>query len=102
MSQHPYDQDYWPPFPTIEIIIANPFDDQATDPLPAKVDTGADMTVIPRRLAAKLGLTPFSRVLVQGFRGHSFALLNRYEAGETARSQVLPDFEIAVEAVCPP
>jgi len=69
MSQHPYDQDSWPPFPTIEIIIANPFDDQATDPLPAKVDTGADMTVIPRRLAAKLGLTPFSRVLVQGFRG---------------------------------
>lgn len=69
MSQHTYDQSYWPPFPTIEIVIANPYSAQATDPLPAKVDTGADMTVIPRRLAAELGLTPFSRVLVQGFRG---------------------------------
>jgi predicted aspartyl protease len=69
MGQYTYDQNYWPPFPTIEIVIANPFSDQATDPMPAKVDTGADMTVIPRRLAAELGLTPFSRVLVQGFRG---------------------------------
>ena len=69
MSQHTYDQSYWPPFPTIEVVIANPFSDQATVPLPAKVDTGADMTVIPRRLAVELGLTSFSRVLVQGFRG---------------------------------
>jgi len=36
---------------------------------------------------------------VFALRGHSFALLDRYEAGETARSQVLPDFEVVVEAV---
>ncbi len=39
---------------------------------------------------------------VFALRGQSFALLNRYESGETARSEVLPDFEIAVEAMCPP
>jgi hypothetical protein len=39
---------------------------------------------------------------VFALRGHSFILLDRYETGETARSEVLPDFEIAVEAVCPP
>lgn len=39
---------------------------------------------------------------VFALRGHSFTLLNRYEPGETVRSEVLPDFEIAVEAVCPP
>ena len=39
---------------------------------------------------------------VFALRGHSFALLNRYESGETVRSEVLPDFEVAVEAVCPP
>lgn len=35
-------------------------------------------------------------------RGHSFALLNRYEPGDIARSEVLPDFEVAVNEVCPP
>jgi hypothetical protein len=39
---------------------------------------------------------------VFALHGHSFTLLNRYEPGETVRSEVLPDFEIAVEAVCPP
>ena len=39
---------------------------------------------------------------VFALRGHSFALLNRYEPGETARSEVLPDFEVAVNKVCPP
>lgn len=39
---------------------------------------------------------------VFALRGHSFTLLNRYEAGETVRSEVLPDFEVAVNEVCPP
>ena len=39
---------------------------------------------------------------VFALRGHSFALLNRYGPGETVHSEVLPGFEIAVEAVCPP
>lgn len=34
-------------------------------------------------------------------RGHSFALLNRYEPGDTVRSEVLPGFEVAVSEVCP-
>jgi Uma2 family endonuclease len=39
---------------------------------------------------------------VFALRGHSFALLNRYEQGDIARSEVLPDFEVAVGEVCPP
>jgi len=39
---------------------------------------------------------------VFALRGHSFALLNRYKPGETVRSEVLPDFEITIDIVCPP
>lgn len=39
---------------------------------------------------------------VFALRGRSFALLNRYEPGETARSEVLPGFEVAVNEVCTP
>ena len=38
---------------------------------------------------------------VFALRGHSFTLLNRYEPGETVRSEVLPDFEVAVDEMCP-
>jgi Uma2 family endonuclease len=40
-------------------------------------------------------------VEVFALRGHSFTLLNRYEPGQTIRSEVLPDFEVAVDEVCP-
>ncbi len=43
----PYDADYFPPAPSIEIHLAVPDESFTVGPLPALVDTGADVSIVP-------------------------------------------------------
>lgn len=54
----PYDQSYVPPVPVIEIALRLPEGDQI-GPLPAVIDTGADVTVVPISTLAQLPIRPF-------------------------------------------
>jgi len=57
-----YDRSRRPPFPVAEVVVVNPDTGTGSQPLRGKLDTGADITVIPRRLLAELGL-PVQAVL---------------------------------------
>jgi predicted aspartyl protease len=48
-------------------------DDWATD-IPALIDTGADLTVLPEQVAARLGLIPVEHTPATGFDGHTSML----------------------------
>lgn len=41
----PYNQAYWPPFPTLTIVLQS--NDERLGPLPALLDSGADVSLIP-------------------------------------------------------
>ncbi len=53
-----YDRSRWPPTPVASVTVGHPTADVESSPLTGKLDTGADLTVIPRRLLAELGLHP--------------------------------------------
>jgi predicted aspartyl protease len=65
----PYDVSFRPPAPVAELTIVHPTDPTARASLPGKMDTGADVTVIPTWLAAELGLQPKGRAWTRGFDG---------------------------------
>jgi predicted aspartyl protease len=63
-----------PPAPFVLVIVSNP-DGTATAPdLPARVDTGADRTVIPNTLVGLLGLPEVGRLVFAGLAGQEIEL----------------------------
>lgn len=58
-----------PPAPFVLVIVSRP-DGAASEPdLPARVDTGADRTVIPADVAARLALDEVGTITLGGFGG---------------------------------
>lgn len=64
-----YDQHFVPPAPVADVIVAHPVTDVISSPFRGKLDTGADLTVIPERLVAELGLPARGRMWVRGYDG---------------------------------
>ena len=52
---HPYSSRYHPPMPIVEIALSAPGADFSLGPLPAIIDTGADITTVPKEYLVRLG-----------------------------------------------
>lgn len=63
-----------PPAPFVLVILSQVDGSGATPDLPAKVDTGADCTVIPSALAEQLALRETSRIRFGGLGGYETEL----------------------------
>jgi len=63
-----YSLDYDPPAPALKVRFNRPLSDHSME-LQVKIDTGADMTVVPERVISGLRLIPAGRVSVSSFDG---------------------------------
>jgi predicted aspartyl protease len=63
-----YSSEYSPPAPSLKVKFTRPFSDHSLE-LQAKLDTGADITVLPQHAVSELRLVPASRVSVSSFDG---------------------------------
>jgi len=64
-----YDRAFNPPAPVTDVTIANPVTPNKRSRVRGKMDTGADITVIPERLIVPLGISPKGRVWTRGYDG---------------------------------
>jgi hypothetical protein len=64
-----YDRTFNPPAPVADVTIANPVTPNKRSRVRGKMDTGADITVIPERLIVPLGISPKGRVWTRGYDG---------------------------------
>ena len=64
-----YDRQFEPPAPVAEMVIGHPVTDARSGSLRGKLDTGADVTVIPETLLRPLGLSPRGRIWVRSYDG---------------------------------
>ena len=65
----PYDRSYNPPAPVAEVSIAHPMTGVMSGMVRGKLDTGADFTVIPRRVASQLTLSAHGYVWARSYDG---------------------------------
>jgi len=63
-----YSFDYNPPAASLKVRFTNPISDHSTE-LQAKLDTGADITVLPQNAITELRVIPAGRVSVSSFDG---------------------------------
>jgi hypothetical protein len=64
-----YDPAFNPPAPVAEVIIVHPTTGAQSGLLRGKLDSGADLTVIPEGLVAQLGMSPKGHVWTRGYDG---------------------------------
>ncbi len=62
-----YDQELRPPAPFIDIVVRHPKYSAQAAQIRAKIDTAADISVIPITLVAQLGLPIASKLIVKGY-----------------------------------
>lgn len=74
MARYSYDITRKPPAPVLPLGIGRP-GDPAVVLLPALVDTGADMSVVPESVAAQLQLPAVDRVRVRSLDGQVQAIV---------------------------
>ncbi len=64
-----YDTGFHPPAPVADVTVAHPVTGLGSGTLRGKLDTGADVTVIPTRLVALLQITPKGHSWTRGYDG---------------------------------
>jgi predicted aspartyl protease len=69
MIRYTYNQQLSPPAPFVHVTIRPPERGFAVSDLPALLDTAADITVIPTRVAEQLHLVPLDETPIGGFDG---------------------------------
>lgn len=66
---YPYSNAHRPPAPVLEATIAHPGISDASTILNAKIDTGADITTIPKTVFLQPQIPPCREVLAVGYNG---------------------------------
>ena len=69
MIRYNYNQQLTPPAPFVHVTLQPPGWGTAVSQVPALLDTAADITVIPARVAEELELVPLDEIPVGGFDG---------------------------------
>jgi hypothetical protein len=64
-----YDNSFSPPAPVADVVVFHPITGMSSGALRGKLDSGADITVIPERLVAQLSLTPKGYTWTRGYDG---------------------------------
>lgn len=64
-----YDTSVRPPAPFADVLILHPFDPEQTRHIRGKLDSAADISVIPEEVADALRLIPAREVQTQGYDG---------------------------------
>lgn len=64
-----YDRRFHPPAPVAEVTLIHPVSLASSSTLRGKLDTGADVTVIPERVVTQLRMTPKGRIWTRGYDG---------------------------------
>ncbi len=96
MIQLPYQTDIYPPAPALDIEVTLPTDSDWHGPFSALVDTGADMTVIPEYLLARLRF-PSSRVAYLSTQWDQSPQMHIVQADIRVVGLIFPGVDIALD-----
>ena len=64
-----YSRDFDPPAPFMDIVIAASNDSERWRSVGALLDTGAEVSIIPRQTVYELELSPYAEMIIEAFDG---------------------------------
>lgn len=88
-----YDQTQDPPAPMLQVIISGARRSQPHRTLPALLDTGGDITAIPRALVVPLRLYDVGRIQIEGVEGEK-STFPLYAITLTLNLLIVPRLEV--------
>ncbi|MEY2427482.1 MAG: hypothetical protein QOJ40_367 [Verrucomicrobiota bacterium] len=65
----PFDRHFTPPAAVADVVVTHPTSSANSGVLRGKLDTGADLTVLPESLVPQLGLIPRASIWARGYDG---------------------------------
>ena len=89
-----YDPRFAPPAPYVPVQLRNP-DTGTTTTISAKIDSGADMSVLPQAVVANLALEPTGDILASGY-DRKPVLLPTYNVTFEIQDYTIQDVEVTV------
>lgn len=93
----PYDPNFSPPALTLDVEVRNP-QTGAVQQVLAKLDTGADSSIIPLDVARTLTLQPFDQLLSIAFDGQT-SILESYLVELLIAGYLFVDLEVAAASL---
>ncbi|MDH7486302.1 MAG: hypothetical protein QHJ81_08475 [Anaerolineae bacterium] len=89
-----YDTTVDPPAAYVSVLITNP-DTKTSASLPAKIDSGAAMSVLPQTTIVELALEPMGDILASGY-DRRVVLLPTYDVTFEVEGHIFQDVEVTV------
>ena len=74
MVRYAFNRQVTPAAPFVHLTVSAPSDGAPSVEVPAQIDTGADVTIIPGRLVDALNLVPLDSISAVGLGGHLVTL----------------------------
>ncbi len=92
-NSHPHQTTYTPPIPALEIGLQTPEGEQSIGPLPAVLDTGADITLVPLTLLEQIKAPELDEVRLRSHWG-DFTTFTTYLVSIQFGIEILPGVEV--------
>jgi predicted aspartyl protease len=88
-----YDMRYAPPAPIASVVVVNAVQKRRHRSAPALLDTGSDITAIPRSLASTLQLYPIGQIRLEDVQAQTLKVLT-YAVHLTVADLSIPRLEV--------
>jgi predicted aspartyl protease len=82
-----YDQSFEPPAPLFDVLVLHPWAPDRSRRVPAKLDTGADLSAIPHAVADELELMAVRNILAETYDGTRASVTTYFITLEAAQAR---------------
>ena len=84
-----YDQSFEPPAPLLDVLVLHPLSPDRSRRVPAKLDTGAELSAIPHAVADELELMAVRNILAETYDGTRASVATYFITLEAAQARFL-------------
>ena len=83
----PYDQSIQPPVPSLDVLVCHPRTPDKSQHVPARLDTGADLSAIPQAIVNELELLAARTILTESYDGTQASVKTYFVTLEIAQAR---------------
>ena len=95
-NSFPYNRHYFPPIPSLDLVLHSVSAGKSTDTLSTIIDTGADITLVPLELLRQIDAPELDEVRLRSHWGHATSAIT-YLVDVRFGNDTLPGIEVVAD-----